>query len=153
VRTRIELRRLLSWTKAAERSRRSHWCTIPTSFGAELDQRDVVVLGLDEHVRTLGLATGELLAGRLQTASAPLDEREELPLSVALKCAGECAGPRRRHVPRDASRAGRSAGGSIGCVPAGDDRLTCFDDHRVLTWRLGSSISCVLLLSKPASLS
>lgn len=67
----------------------------PSSLGADLDKRDVVVIGLGEHVGALSLAPGELIPGRLQKASAPLDERDKQSLPVALECAGECAGPRR----------------------------------------------------------
>jgi hypothetical protein len=100
--------------------------------GADLDERDVVVLGVGERLGALSLAAGELIAGRVQKASPPLDERDKQSLPVAIERAGECAGPRRGHLRHDVSRGGQSASGSIARPTPRDDRVSCLHDHRVL---------------------
>ena len=123
---------LSSSVTAATRSREGRSPVETSGFGPDLDERDVVVLGLDKHIRALSLAAREIAASRVQQATAQLDEREEQPLSIALEVAGECARPGQGHAPHDASPSGRSASSAIRCASPRDDRVGRFDHHRML---------------------
>lgn len=84
-------------------------CSCSTPLGsreASLDKRDLVVVSLKKCVRTLGLPTGELVAGGLLEQNPHFNERDQIGHTVPFEFSGQRAGPW-RHDPEGARSAGR----------------------------------------------